>query len=225
MNPGNDLNVIRGTVSAAQMTNSGLMVVSNTSSFNSDADNNGSGLTNNGDLVLIDATIAGDVVNNGDIEIVKTAGFASDLSLLIGGSLGIDIGGLTNFDSLSVGGTANLAGVLSIDLSSGYTPNAGDSFEVLTAAALVDSGISLSGDSAGFSLLTTPTSLILQFAAAGLPGDYNNDGLVNLADYTVWRDNLGSTAALANDNTPGVDSTDYTVWKNNFGAVRRASLL
>ena len=28
-------------------------------------------------------------------------------------------------------------------------------------------------------------------AAAGLPGDYNNDGKVDAADYTVWRNHLG----------------------------------
>lgn len=41
----------------------------------------------------------------------------------------------------------------------------------------------------------------------GAPGDFNLDGLVNLADYTVWRDNLGIAYKLA----------DYQVWKANFG--------
>jgi hypothetical protein len=50
-------------------------------------------------------------------------------------------------------------------------------------------------------------------------GDYNNDGTVNAADYTRWRDNLGSTTAnLPNDPTPTiVDQTDFTTWRNNFG--------
>ena len=52
----------------------------------------------------------------------------------------------------------------------------------------------------------------------GTDGDYNNDGIVNLADYTVWRDNLGSSATLPNDPTPGsVTVGDYAVWKSNFG--------
>jgi hypothetical protein len=38
-------------------------------------------------------------------------------------------------------------------------------------------------------------------------GDFNADGIVNLADYTVWRDNLGGTYTAA----------DYQVWKENFG--------
>ncbi|TWT93426.1 hypothetical protein Pla108_39200 [Botrimarina colliarenosi] len=54
---------------------------------------------------------------------------------------------------------------------------------------------------------------------SGIDGDYNNDGVVNAADYTVWRDNNGAPLTLPNDITPGtVDSGDYTVWANNYGA-------
>lgn len=53
-----------------------------------------------------------------------------------------------------------------------------------------------------------------------LPGDYNNDGAVDAADYTVWRDNLGSEVVLSNDTSPGrVTELDYEVWKGNFGRV------
>lgn len=54
-----------------------------------------------------------------------------------------------------------------------------------------------------------------------LTGDYNGDGTVNIADYTVWRDNLGgSESALANpgNGSGTVDAGDYTAWKDNFGA-------
>jgi hypothetical protein len=44
-------------------------------------------------------------------------------------------------------------------------------------------------------------------AAAGVAGDYNHNGIVDAADYTVWRDGLGSTYTQA----------DYDVWKTNFG--------
>ncbi len=54
-----------------------------------------------------------------------------------------------------------------------------------------------------------------------LPGDFNDDGLVNLADYAVWRDSLGSSISMPNETTtPGVVTPeDYSVWKANFGAV------
>ena len=40
-----------------------------------------------------------------------------------------------------------------------------------------------------------------------LPGDFNDDGLVDAADYVVWRDGLGTT------RTP----QEYDVWRMNFG--------
>lgn len=62
-----------------------------------------------------------------------------------------------------------------------------------------------------------------------LTGDYNDDGVVNLADYTVWRDNLGGSITLDNEDptqTPGmVTAEDYTVWKNAFGNGSSASAI
>jgi hypothetical protein len=40
-----------------------------------------------------------------------------------------------------------------------------------------------------------------------LPGDFNRNGVVDAADYTRWRDGLGSTYT----------ASDYTTWKTNFG--------
>ena len=52
-------------------------------------------------------------------------------------------------------------------------------------------------------------------------GDYNEDGAVNAADYTVWRNHLGQTFDLPNEgddvSTGIVDSEDYDFWKANFG--------
>ncbi|MEM6853082.1 MAG: M14 family zinc carboxypeptidase [Planctomycetota bacterium] len=52
-----------------------------------------------------------------------------------------------------------------------------------------------------------------------LAGDYNGDGLVDAADYTVWADNFGSLAELdADGNYDGVvNAADYTIWADNFG--------
>jgi hypothetical protein len=56
-----------------------------------------------------------------------------------------------------------------------------------------------------------------------LPGDYNGDGIVNAADYTIWRATLGSMTDLrANgDNTGGsagvIDQADYDFWQSHFG--------
>ncbi|HEY4235274.1 MAG TPA: hypothetical protein VGM76_17720 [Lacipirellulaceae bacterium] len=53
-----------------------------------------------------------------------------------------------------------------------------------------------------------------------VPGDYNGDGIVNAADYTVWRDHLDQTFALPNrdgTNSGKINSADYTYWVNHFG--------
>ena len=53
-------------------------------------------------------------------------------------------------------------------------------------------------------------------AAAALAGDYNGNGVIDAADYTVWRDNLGGT--IPNDPTGGVATQDdYNYWKAHFG--------
>ncbi|QDU57040.1 hypothetical protein [Aeoliella mucimassa] len=61
------------------------------------------------------------------------------------------------------------------------------------------------------------------------PGDFNGDGLVDLGDYTIWRDNLGSTdesKISSNGYLNGViDSADYDLWKNNFGHVCMSPLM
>jgi hypothetical protein len=86
-------------------------------------------------------------------------------------------------------------------------------------------------------MLNDETDLSLEFTIAGLdtilggvlfaaapsevPGDYNGDGTVNAADYTVWRDHSGQTFQLTNEVagvTPGVVTTeDYNAWKSRFG--------
>jgi hypothetical protein len=54
-----------------------------------------------------------------------------------------------------------------------------------------------------------------------LAGDYNRDGLVDAADYTVWRDSLGEFVANYNaadgDGNGRINDGDYALWKANFG--------
>lgn len=53
-----------------------------------------------------------------------------------------------------------------------------------------------------------------------LTGDYDGDGVVNAADYSVWRDSLGQSGSnlAADGNGNGIiDSGDYAIWKSNFG--------
>jgi hypothetical protein len=53
---------------------------------------------------------------------------------------------------------------------------------------------------------------------AGVTGDYNDDGIVDAADYVVWRKLNGTLTTLPNDSTPGIVSpADYDEWKLHFG--------
>jgi len=66
------------------------------------------------------------------------------------------------------------------------------------------------------------TQVTLNSMTGGGPpeGDYNNNNTVDAADYTVWRNNLGTAFALPNrdpDNTGNVSAADYNSWKANFG--------
>ncbi|MEN0110874.1 MAG: hypothetical protein AAF805_09130 [Planctomycetota bacterium] len=53
-----------------------------------------------------------------------------------------------------------------------------------------------------------------------LEGDYNLDGVVDAADYTVWRDAQGRPSVVINaDGDQRVDAEDYTAWAAGFGAA------
>ena len=61
--------------------------------------------------------------------------------------------------------------------------------------------------------------VVLAVVADALLGDYSGNGVIDAADYTVWRDAMGAGATtLTNDATPGtVDGNDYSYWKTHFG--------
>lgn len=56
------------------------------------------------------------------------------------------------------------------------------------------------------------------FDPTDLIGDYNNDGLVDGADYVLWRDRLGSYQLLPNDPIGGqVSMAHYAQWRSHHG--------
>jgi len=57
-------------------------------------------------------------------------------------------------------------------------------------------------------------------AQVAVPGDYNDNKVVDAADYVLWRKNLGApNEASINNNGDGggITASDYTYWRARFG--------
>lgn len=95
----------------------------------------------------------------------------------------------------------------------------------IDAASFGESSVTLlptSGFITGSVLTSFSISAVEQPTTAG---DYNNDGVVDAADYVVWRRNVGTTNALVNDNGIGgvVGQLQYDLWRSRFGLHVAAS--
>jgi hypothetical protein len=70
-------------------------------------------------------------------------------------------------------------------------------------------------------------AMAIPVAEPELPGDYNRDGVVDNADYILWRKTFGSPVAYgegADGNINGmIDNGDYGVWETNFGGTTAGS--
>jgi len=124
----------------------------------------------------------------------------------VGGTFAIP--GTTNFDS----GVVNLP-----DLPADTTE---DHYSELVIQN--DIGLFNVVESLNLTLTSTAHAHILP-SLSGIPGDYNNDGIVNAADYTVWRNHLGQEFALPNEDPDNMDGVvtqaDYDYWVQHFGDV------
>jgi len=195
-------------------------------------------ITNQGYIVVAGNSVATFydpyVDNGGTLDVLpgSTALFLADMMFqtmsTLQLSVGIDENMMDNSSQLSTGGEMTLAGDLVVDLSDNYTPVLGQSFTLLTAAGGINGTFDNSTlpDIPGtleFGLLYDATSVRLEVqlesTSIGLDGDYNNDGEINAADYSVWRDALtAGSSSLINDPTPGtVDESDFLYWRAHFG--------
>ena len=149
-------------------------------------------------------------------------------------NLFVEIGGTDTgqFDQLLVAGTAELAGSLRvqwIDLGSGlFAPSAGDAFEIVSAEGGITGALTpilpALADGLAWKVMKSSTSLSLLVESTGsdtLLGDYNLNGIVDAADYTVWRNSFGQAGAgLAadgnddrDDRRPGLRCLEVTFWR------------
>jgi autotransporter-associated beta strand protein len=140
-------------------------------------------------------TYAGDTsVEGGALRLSSaTLDDGADVYLLAGATLDLTFGGVDEIDSLFIDGVSMAAGIWGAEGSG----------EVLTSPLITGTG----------------RLLVTTFIPPPLWGDYNDDGIVDSADYVVWRDALDSENALPNDDTPGVGEDDFERWRTNFGAT------
>jgi hypothetical protein len=125
----------------------------------------------------------------------------------------------TAADKLVVGGNISLAAVDNLDVTG---TGSGTSWIIATYAGTltgtfdaVTSGYSVDYGTGSNSQIT------LNLAPVGVPGDYNNNGIVDAGDYVLWRKYNGQAVALPNEvsgTTPGqVTQEDYDAWRARFG--------
>ena len=155
------------------------------------------------------------------------------------GTLQIEVAGFASelYDQLVLSsytgtgdGEASLAGILEFVFDDALTPQAGDQLEFMRSISYspnpqitgqFDSIVGLPELDEGLAwrMLYEPTAVSLLVTYAG---DFNADGSVDLADYTVWRNQLGATnlspyTGADSDGDGDVDQHDYLAWHSHFG--------
>ena len=176
------------------------------------------GLTNNGGSVSPGTSVG-------------TLSVEGNFRQMAAGTLNIELGGTAagQYDQLRVLGLLNgavLDGTLDVSLVNGFVPAVGNTFDVIsTEGGINNSGvISLHPSDASSFSLSVVSGSILRLTATSvtqpmLTGDFNNNGVVDAADYVLWRNG----GPLMNDPTNGVQPEDYGVWRANFGKTNPGS--
>ena len=133
------------------------------------------------------------------------------------GELEIEFSGTGSgqYDVLAVQGDAMIDGTVALQFINGFAPQQGQQFEFLTTSGTADlsrASFEVQNLEPGFMFdITSSAGGIMMtalndgvFVPDTLPGDYNTDGVVDAADYVVWR---------KTDGTP----EGYDTWRANFG--------
>jgi hypothetical protein len=61
--------------------------------------------------------------------------------------------------------------------------------------------------------------IVSESSTGQIAGDYNGNGVVDAADYVVWRKNNSTNNTLPNDNGLGtpIGQSHYNLWRAHFG--------
>jgi hypothetical protein len=193
----------------------------------------GGTLTGTGSVLTGSGPIPAQVENHGGIVApgggIGTLNIAGRFANASDGTLEFELGGTmagTQYDQIHITREASLGGTLSVslaDLGGGtFTPSPGSSFTLLTAAKGVGGRFDTLLLPAGFQWNVTygANDVVLSVMGLGVAGDYNQNGVVDAADYIVWRGTMGDTGSgLAADGNGDmvVNQDDYALWRSNFG--------
>jgi hypothetical protein len=144
------------------------------------------------------------------------------------GSILIELGGDASgqFDKIIIDGMLTAGGTFAVSLIDGFSPGAGDVFDVLDFASATGTfQFQLPALGAGLvwntsALLTTGELAVTQASLNN--ADFNGDGSVDGADYLIWQRGLGlsgqTNRSTGDANGDGVvDIVDLTVWQSRFG--------
>ena len=134
-------------------------------------------------------------------------------------AIDINISAPTLFPHLSGGPVSFHADFNAFSTAPIFTSDGLPTNTALSAASFDQSSVTLlppTGFVTGSSLTSFSISVVNQPTVAG---DFNNNGIVDAADYVVWRTNAGTTNALPNDNGIGgiVREVHYDLWHAHFG--------
>ena len=133
-----------------------------------------------------------------------------------------------DFDALTGGVTPDYTIPANFFDPAGDTLNFASVSNVPFASAPTD-GIMSIVFPAGTTAVNSPTNFAGMAGSVDLsvselfPGDYSQNGRLDAADYTVWRDAMTAGTSLPNDPTPGVvNESDFEYWRRT-SAKRRAA--
>jgi hypothetical protein len=126
-----------------------------------------------------------------------------------------DDGTVTASGSVAASGLLATLTINTTGLSSGSFPL------VLTgvASSIGPNNNTTLNDTSGMAIPLTMLNGSLMVSTLPL-ADFNHNGIVDAADYTIWRDTLGQLGAGLAADADGngqVDQADYSVWKSQFG--------
>jgi hypothetical protein len=151
------------------------------------------------------------------------------------GVLEIELASQAYFDTVTATASAVVGGDLHVRLAAGFVPHKDDLFEIVTGQTVSGSFANLSagnrvqidGTSASLQVTVTNSHVTLSSFLTHVPGDYNNDGVVDAGDYVVWRKSVVNSAPLDNETASlGVaDQADFDIWRANFGVTMDQSNL